>query len=162
MRWDMFEVIIERPRLGGSWGERKGRRREKTDRAFDRAPTKLGMGAYGKTKHLNENLAPLVRFLRGSVGRPWDKVRSEICAGLSMSSAVQKHVMDHVKQFVEVNPRMIDGVAHEPTTFGGANGVFRPIGAFGWWRVFYVCPKTGLLREVKREPRKKGTKPPVT
>lgn len=154
MRWDMFEVIIERPRLGGSWGERKGRRGERTDRAFDRAPAKVGMG-FGKTKHLNENLAPLLRFLRGSVGRPWDKVRSEICAGLSMSSAVQKHVIDHVKDFVEENPRMIDGVPHRPTTFGGAKGVFRPLSSFGRWRGFYVCPKTGLLREVKREPRKK-------
>lgn len=146
MRRDMFEVIIERPRWGHQGIERKGRRGERTARAFERAPTKLGMGRPGRTKQLNENLAPLRRFLRKHVGRPWGRVRSEMSAVLSMSSAVQKHVLDHVKDFVEENPVMIDGVPHAPIPF---QGEYRRL---GWWSrkpVFYVCPRTGLLRMVQ-------------
>lgn len=146
MRRDMFEVIIERPRYGSSWATKKGRGKERTARAYDRAPTKMGMGRSGGTKSLNENLAPLLRFLRKSVGRPWNKVRSEMSAVLSMSSAVQKHVIDHVKDFVEENPRMINGVAHSPTTFGGAKGEYMPLARNGRRFSFYVCPTTGLLR----------------
>jgi hypothetical protein len=156
VRSDMFEVIIERPRYGSSWATKKGRRGERTARAFDRAPIKMGMGRSGGTKQLNENLAPLVRFLRKSVGRPWNKVRSEMCEVLSMSSTVQKHVMDHVRDFVEQNPRMIDGVPHAPIAFGGAKGTYRPLSQFGRWRSFYVCPKTGLLCWAARPGRRKS------
>jgi hypothetical protein len=155
MRKDMFEVIIERPRYGSRFATKKGRRKERTERAFDRAPTRMGMGRSGGTKCLNENLAPLRRFLGSHVGRPWSKVRSEMNAVLSVSSAVQKHVLDHVKDFVEENPRMIDGVAHVPTTFGGAKGKYRPLAGNRWREQFYVCPRTGLLREAPHVPRKR-------
>jgi hypothetical protein len=144
----MFEVIIERPRWGSSWATKKGRGGERTARAFDRAPSKQGMGRAGGTKSLNENLAPLLRFLRRRVGRPWNEIRSEMSAVLSMSSAVQKHVLDHVKQFVEENPRMISGVPHAPTTWGGAKGEYRPLSQHRR-HGFYVCPRTGLLREAR-------------
>ena len=151
MRWDMFEVIIERPRVCSRSPKRKGRRGETTERAFERAPKVLGMGRLGRTKHLNENLAPLRRFLRSRVGKPWDAVRSEMGAVLSMSSAVQKHVLDHVRQYVEENPRMIDGRPHSPAAHGGA---YWPLGSYGRRPAFYVCPKTGMLREVTLARRK--------
>ena len=50
----------------------------------------------GHTKWLNEHLGPLRRYLDSQVGRPWDKVFSEICAHIDRSSAVQDHVRDHV------------------------------------------------------------------
>ncbi|MEZ4299505.1 MAG: hypothetical protein R3B70_31445 [Polyangiaceae bacterium] len=153
MRWDMFEVIIERPRKAPWGGERKGRRGETTERAFDRAPSRLGMKRAGRGKFLNENLAPLRRFLHRRVGRPWSRVRSEMCAVLSMSSAVQKHVMDHVRQMVEENPRMIDGVPYDPVASGGQ---YRALSSYGSWRQFYVCPRTGMLRmapPIKRRAR---------
>jgi hypothetical protein len=149
VRRDMFEVIIERPRWGHQGMKRKGRRDERTARAFERAPKAIGMGREGKTKSLNENLAPLLRFLRKNVGQPWSRVRSEMSAVLSMSSTVQKHVLDHVKDFVEENPRMIDGVPHHPDARGGE---YWPIGRWGRARGFYVCPVTGLLRLARRPP----------
>ena len=154
MRKDMFEVIIERPRWGHQGMKRKGRRGERTARAFDRAPRTLGMGREGKTKSLNENLAPLLRFLQSNVGRPWRNVRSEMSAVLSMSSTVQKHVMDHVKDFVEENPVMIDGIAHHPMASGGRYYALRQ-----WrrWSQLYVCPATGLLRSVGRARRKRAS-----
>lgn len=159
MRKDMFEVIIERPRWGSRWAThktKKGRRRERTERAFEWAPSKAGMRRWGQTKSLNENLAPLIRFLKQRTGRPWSKVRSEMSAVLSMSSAVQKHVLDHVRQFVEENPVMIGGRPHEPIARGGAKGAHLPLGLYSRWHGrFYVCPRTGVLREAPREPRKR-------
>jgi hypothetical protein len=153
VRKDMFEVIIERPRWGHQGMKRKGRRGERTARAFDRAPKMLGMGREGRTKSLNENLAPLLRFLQTNVGRPWHGVRSEMSAVLSMSSTVQKHVMDHVKDFVEEHPVMIDGVAHHPRASGGR---YHPLHRWRRWSQFYVCPETGLLRSVGTARRKRA------
>lgn len=158
MRSDMFEVIIERPRWGHQGIHRKGRRGERTERAFERAPKQIGMGREGRSKSLNENLAPLRRFLARHVGRPWDKVRSEMCAVLSMSSAVQKHVLDHVKDYVEESPVMIDGVPHHPRARAGT---YHPICSWRRWGSFYVCPETGLLRAARPVPRTSHPDPAV-
>jgi hypothetical protein len=90
MRSDMFEVIIERPRVDRGRGEGKGRRREPVRQ--QEAPTWEPVSRGRGTKCLNENLAPLRRFLRSRVGRPWDAVRSEICQLITPRSAVQMHV----------------------------------------------------------------------
>jgi hypothetical protein len=148
----MFEVIIERPRVGSNYrSRRKGRhgepgRRQEAPRC---EPMSVGRGS----KHLNENLAPLRRFLQRRVGRPWDAVRSEICARLKMTSAVQKHVLDHVKEMVEENPVFIDGTPHHPTAWGHGRATRFEIG-WNHWHVFYVCPETRTLRMVTT-PRKR-------
>lgn len=101
MREDMAKVIVERPRRGGST-TRRGRRCD-----VDLLPSTEGMRAThvrhwgGKT--LNENLAPLRRFLNSRVGQKWDAVYSEISANLKVTSAVQQHVRDHVTDFVVTN-----------------------------------------------------------
>lgn len=74
MREDMYKVIVERPRRGGSYS-RDGRR----FRASEDAPTKVGMRkGYGSLKYLNENLAPLRRYLERQAGRPWNLVFSDV------------------------------------------------------------------------------------
>jgi hypothetical protein len=89
-----------------------------------------------------ENLAPLRRFLRSRVGRPWNDVHHEICALLNVRSAVQKHVLDHIREMVEVNVVMVDGVPHhKPGHWYGGSPIVR-----NRWREFYVCPLTGALR----------------
>src|SRR6185369_13224308 len=99
MRSDMFEVIIERPRRDCGRCNKKGRRGEalRMQDAPVWEPVSRGRGG----KYLNENLAPLRRFLSSCVGRRWDDVHREISAHIAARSAVQKHVMDHVKQMVE-------------------------------------------------------------
>ncbi len=148
MRKDMFEVIIERPRWQGGRAKKK-RAEERSERALERASNKVPMGRGRGTKTLNENLAPLRRFLGSRVGRPWNSVRSEMCAVLSMSSAVQKHVMMHLKDFVEESPVMIDGRPHHPAAMGGK---YFPVSTSRRWSQFYVCPRTGLLRQATRRP----------
>ena len=137
MRSDMFEVIIERPRIGGKWGRPKGRRAERLRQ--QEGPTREPMSRGRGSKCLNENLAPLRRFLQSRVGRPWDAVLSEICALLNVKSAVQAHVLVHVKQMVEENTVLVDGVPHHPPHHGSLNR----IGAYR--DEFYVCPRTRAL-----------------
>jgi len=85
----------------------------------------------------------LRRYLQSQVGRPWNKVHSEISRNLRLDSAVQSHVLDHLWDYVEVNTRLVDGEVCD------AVGV--PIAKSGRWfrRLFYVCPKSGLLKAVR-------------
>ena len=143
MRSDMFQVIIERPRVGANWGPAKGRRGE--PRRQQEGPTWEPVSRGRGTKCLNENLAPLRRFLQSRVGRPWDAVRSEICSILNVRSAVQQHVLVHVKQMVEENAVLVDGRPHHPGRgFGGRSLILA-----NRWGGFYVCPRTGVLATVR-------------
>jgi hypothetical protein len=121
----------------------------------DGGPTKLRMGPRMRSKWLNENLAPLRRFLRRRVGQPWNTVHAEICAHIQCDSAVQKHVLDHLRHYVELHPVFIDGVPHhaQARRFGRADGHgYPPLSDYG--RSFYVCPQTGTLQHVRRQPRR--------
>ncbi|MES2054522.1 MAG: hypothetical protein V4564_01165 [Pseudomonadota bacterium] len=99
MRADMFKVIVERPRWGASHALpvklKKDRDPHKSiglkRHALEQAPY---------VKELNENLAPLRRFIQKRVGRRWDDVFSEICAGLDTGSTVKMHVRQHLRDFV--------------------------------------------------------------
>lgn len=162
MRPDMHKVIVERPRTGGrgNKGDRKfGRElhREKLD--LESAPTKERMKRWGDDKALNENLAPLRKFFLKNVGRPWNKVRSEMSKTLRPTSAVQAHVLQHAKDYVEEHPIMIDGVPH---TTGSIYGGLRPL--FNtrrkMFKALYVCPRSGLLK-VAKAPKVKKPKHPL-
>jgi hypothetical protein len=99
MRSDMAKVIVERPRVPGWEGSKpKGCQRKLHRLRDDGPPIREGMKARwrGGTKSLNEHLGPLRRYLNSQVGRPWDKVFSEICVHINRNSAVQDHVRDHV------------------------------------------------------------------
>jgi len=145
MRKDMSKVIVERPRVGRSAaGLRPGRTRAVED--DDGAPIRA-RGAVAptrkpqKTKSLNENLNPLRRYLQSQVGRPWNKVYSEISENLKPSSTVQQHVRDHLEDFVAVKTRMKAGVVMAAQRFGGERALEED------HHRFYVHPRTGLLRE---------------
>jgi hypothetical protein len=151
MRPDMHEVIIERPRRGHHT-ERYPRTRM-VNRGLPRnreddPPVRESMGRYYRGKSLNENLAPLVRFLRSNTGRPWSKVRSEMMRYLSVTSAVQKHVMDHVRQYVTETAWQDElGGWVGPDAYGR---LLRPH--------FFVHPKTGHLLEVPPDCRKRSAR----
>ena len=178
VRSDMYEVIIERPRGGAGWGRPWPRFdwRAAAVQAIDMAPdpvgdnsapagrhtadggpTKLRMGPRRRSKWLSENLAPLRRFLVRQVGRPWNDVYAEICAQIGLRSAVQKHVLDHLRHYVELHPVFIDNWPHHPQArrhFGGdaTSGGYCPLSDYG--HSFYVCPQTGTLQRVQRRPRR--------
>jgi hypothetical protein len=104
----------------------------------------------GHTKRLNEHLGPLRRYLDSQVGRPWNKVFSEICAHIDRSSAVQDHVRDHVAEYVATRVLEIDG---EPCYAEGHYFYGRPLREIRWI-YWYVCPRSGILKRVK--PRKRS------
>src|SRR5690606_23777610 len=91
------------------------------------------------------------------VGRPWDKVFSEICEHINRNSAVQDHVRDHVEDFVATNVTVVDG------TLVAANrcGRPRPLEPVQWWPELYVCPKTGLLKRIPKARRDPRPEPPA-
>jgi hypothetical protein len=138
MRKDMSKVIVERPRRDYGRG-RPGRSSalEGADGEPLRARARLGRAR--KTKYLNENLAPLRRYLESQVGRPWSKVYSEISEHLRPTSTVQQHVRDHIEDFVSVKTRMESGNVFVVARFGGMTPL-----ATSRQRL-YVHPRTGLL-----------------
>jgi hypothetical protein len=151
MREDMYEVIIERPRHGSRMGHpRRARRMDAkvaTARDPDKLFSKLGMqrGSWNAkfSKSLNENLAPLRRYLERQVNRPWDKVWSEICENLSASNTVQQHVRDHVGDFVAYKTFVRNGIIFAMTRYG------RPMPLTDLYHRMYVDPRTGILRTNK-------------
>ena len=149
MRSDMHKVIVERPRRGGGVGTRPGRRRD-----YDDLPVREGMRRRhvlaGSEKALNEHLAPLERYLRKQVGRPWNAVYRDICARIRPDSAVQLHVRQHIRDYVEFDV--------EP---GSRGVVYSAVHArFGAGRfplragTMYVHPRSGLLAVVRPRRRR--------
>jgi hypothetical protein len=147
MRDDMARVIVERPRIP-VFNSRKGRRR-----AMEDLPSYEGMrrsqALRGDLKELNENLTPLRRYLERQVGRPWNKVYSEIAAHLRAGSAVQQHVRDHLRDFVAVKPRRVT-----LSWYSGDRG--RERANCLWHQPLYVDPVTGLLCRTDRLPEVKA------
>jgi hypothetical protein len=138
MRSDMSKVIVERPRRGShlrsvKFGARVSPRGDLED--FDLAPPRDR-----DQKSLNENLAPLRRYLDKQIGRPWDKVYSEIRANLDTRKATQLHILQHLDGYVETRCWM-DG-----KTVMGSPHWFRPRPVEG----LYVHPKTGILRRAPK------------
>lgn len=146
MREDMYKVIVERPRHK-PWAM-SGRKPKYG--SYDDEPGFIGMRRYHQErhndKHLNENLAPLRRYLFKQVGRPWDKVYAEISQHLRADNAVQQHVRDHIKDFVEVCPR--------PEV---KSRWYRHVST-PWRQPLYVHATTGLLCRTDRLPEVKAAK----
>jgi hypothetical protein len=164
MRADMGKVLVERPRLGG-WrgasrpGKGYAKRLRKYFDAGDSPPACEGIKArYGhRTKFFNEHLGPLRRFLASNVGRPWDKVYSEICKHVDRGNVVQKHILTHLFEYVVVHTVMIDRqpCRSEGRRFG------EPLRTSDRRDRWYVCPKSGLLRRSKYVPfQRNQTNPP--
>jgi hypothetical protein len=109
----MSKVLVERARLGG--GLKFNRSKDKintrsfSEDEFDAMPSGRRISLRHDrierkcdSKSLNENLSPLVRYLRKNVGRKWDDVNAEICENISLENAVQRHILEHVDQYVTI------------------------------------------------------------
>jgi hypothetical protein len=154
----MAKVIVERPRIGSRIrGTPKGYRRTLQKSGEDGLPLREGMKRRHQHyhKYLNEHLGPLRRYLDSQVGRPWDKVFSEICAHIDRASAVQDHVRDHVANYVVTQVVLIDGIPYSNT--GDWTHGSRLDQTYG--SRWYVCPRTGILRRVKRLSRPHRVEP---
>jgi hypothetical protein len=147
MRSDMKKVVVERPRWGSRGRNRKfgARLRYIEGHDYDEQPKKaLGFESYRSAKYAEKEftdvLNPLERFLRSNLGRPWDKVNSELCAGLDKRKTTGLHIFQHLKHMVKTD--CCFGEDGQLYSFSYGRGY--PI-----WG-FYVHPRTGLLREMRR------------
>ncbi|HEY1314139.1 MAG TPA: hypothetical protein VGE92_09680 [Steroidobacteraceae bacterium] len=136
MRAGMYKVIVERPRRGKEGDAFAARLRNDFD-----GPTRLGMRAGYGCRSLNENLAPLRRYLHAQTGRPWNKVFSEICAGIDRRNTVQQHIHQHIHDFIATDVDVREGqlvdIAPRSGIFGLGTGISQEL---------YVDPRTGLIR----------------
>lgn len=145
MRNDMDKVLVERHR------HRRGKHRYPRSYLKNQfgwtERIREGMGGLYREKWLNENLKPLVRYLVKQVGRPWDKVYSEMAAHIRLDNVVQRHVMVHVWELVARNVVKKDGVLWDNDDRGP-----RPL-VEGYWPTLYVCPKSGILKRYAKKKR---------
>jgi hypothetical protein len=151
MRQDMQKIIVEKPRYGGDRSIHKPRR---PGTEWEHYPTKEGIRRRWKDrKSLSDNLRPLYAYLDKQVGRPWDKVWSEICARLDFRSVLGFHVKSHIDQHVERHVKLVDdGVAyekHQRSSWGP------PLPIDG----LYVHPVTGLVCQQRRPKRRRPGNP---
>jgi hypothetical protein len=139
----MAKVVTESPRYGHANASRKWRRRLTTDdyELDDHGPTRVSSARrrqYGwECKKFSDVIGPLRRYLRKQVGRPWDKVWSEISQTLDKRSLTGQHIFDHVRWEVEQHTWVADD-----------GGVYATGRRGGRWPVsgLYVHPTTRLLR----------------
>jgi|SRR5262245_5446575 len=144
MRDDMSKVVIERPRSGHSLPGYKTRLRIRhydPEKDYDDLPKRVSgsRSKYiraGEIKYFSDLLGPLRRFLRKNVGRPWDKIYSEMKESLDDRKVTGRHVFEHVDMDVEMHPMIgEDGELYKL----GYSGRLLPI------YDYYVDPRTGLL-----------------
>lgn len=137
MRADMKQVLIERPRSGMRLKHKRTNKPRTTDWDGEDFTVERIAPRPPRTKHFDDLLGPLRKFLRSQVGRPWDKVYSEICAGIDSRSVTGRHLLDHVDSEVATNCELdAKGKPH-----------YRPD---HYWRDreltgLYVHPRTRLL-----------------
>jgi hypothetical protein len=100
-------VVTERPRRGHEQPSKKwGRRLNKSEYELDDhgatgAPIARRRQYASNWKQFSDLLGPLRRYLRAQVGRPWDKVWSEITQTLDSRSLTGQHIFDHIRWEVE-------------------------------------------------------------
>lgn len=137
MRADMKQVLIERPRRG--WRSKHQRTNKPRVSDWDGEDMRVERVAPRppRTKYFDDLLGPLRKYLRAQIGRPWDKVFSEICASIDSRTVTGRHLLHHFLQEIEVdcqldtagNPGYAIHNRHRPWAFSG----------------LYVHPHTGLV-----------------
>lgn len=145
MRADMHKVVVERERGGSHWKSRKWGKRLTfvPDSDYAEQPKSVSSARkrqYGyESKWFTDVLGPLKGFLRSNVGRPWNKVYSELRQGLDVRKVTGRHIFEHLEHMVV-----------RDCWIGSDRRVYaRPRG----WQVtgFYVHPKSGLLAFAPRQ-----------
>jgi hypothetical protein len=148
MREDMAQVVIERPRYGSARYHEvrpRGIARRDIDRLSD-LPRSQGMRRpHVDRKDQSDLLGPLRRFVIRQVGRPWNKVYSEIRERISPDSTIQLHILNHLEQLIATK-----------TALGPDGRVRRAEQHFSWRFGYldecpgqvYVHPLTGIIRRI--------------
>lgn len=142
--------LVERERILSSeknWEVHRIRKMSPEEESASYSSMRPKSRAWERRKALNENLNPLVSFLRSSIGKKWDEIYSEICSINKKNSAVGAHIFQHIEWYVELNPSFVDGVPHYGYNSGSTAKLYNH---------FYV--HKGILRRAERRKKKKEEK----
>lgn len=158
MRRDMKHIIIDTGRSNSRYENERGfKRRGGRGRVsphvvrdedgecidWDDSPRRGKMSMGRGSKELSDRLTPFERWLRKQVGRPWDKVYSEIAEVSRGADIRSHHLRQHVDDLVVRMARFEGGKLYSdnPDDFNGVHGVY--VSSKG---KLYVCPRTGILK----------------
>lgn len=159
MRDDFNKLMVERERLGHDM-KFADVRNAKGNASFDEDAVGGKESIHRRRretttarKRFNENLNPLKNFLRVNVGKPWDKVYSEICATFDKRKVINNHILEHLFQYVELEVHIINGKPHTLNTYRGVTAD-RQYDLIEWrshhYPTYYVDPRDGLLKAPKQ------------
>lgn len=158
MREDMAKVVTERPRRGHANKSKKTAAKippakfDSDDHGSTRAPVSRHRQYGYNAKEFSDLIGPLRKFLRAQVGRPWNKINSEISKTLDKRSMAGRHILEHVGWEVAKNCELrADGKIYDlsrstPTYLHQVAGL-------------YVHPRTGLLCLAEKVKRARKAKP---
>ena len=142
MRHDMEKVLTEPARSNSDVPSRKtgGKISLKLIDADDHGSTRLPVSRYRQygydRREFGNRLGPLRRFLRANIGRPWNKINSEIFKHISHRTVSGRRLLEHIGWEVQKNCSIgSDGVIYQQPRYGRA----LPVSGL------YVHPINGLL-----------------
>ena len=150
MRKDLNKVLTETYKEG-PFGRGRSFRGVRTafNREHDEVGGREGMrcafrfkGAY--TKSFGENLAPLYRFVEKQVGRPWDKIYSDLNKVFDRRSVINNHIFEHIYDKI-VKAKEIFYREGKPYLIG-YSGSMPPLS--GTYKPYYVDPRDGILKTI--------------
>lgn len=148
MRDDFAKVLVERPRHGHqrSFGEQRHTKSFKNEEMYfsGRESMKKRYDSWSDRKSFNEHLNPLKGWLRSVVGKSWDKSYSELRQKFDARSVINNHILQHLWSYVERNAYIEDGKVVAVVPYNGVTPIEKT------YSDFYVCPKDGTLKMVKR------------
>jgi hypothetical protein len=146
----MNKVVTERPRRGHHNKSLKtGRRLSKDEHPIDYEDHDSGPRSHPISRHrqhgwdakeFSDLIGPLQRYLAKNVGRPWNKIYSEMSESLDKRTVSGQHIWSHVGWEVELHCEIReDGKVYRKGSRRYASD--RPVEGL------YVHPVTGLLCE---------------
>jgi hypothetical protein len=159
----MGKVITERPRGGWRYKSAKGERKA-LQKGFEDSPKreKIRQKWNWGCKHFTDVIGPLEGFILANVGRPWDKVYSEVRAVLKPTGMSAIHAIGHLFDCVALAKDIYISEKHGPCF--KANSFWRRDrdGEIPIYQIAYVDPNDGILkknkwkdRHLSRPPRQK-------
>ncbi len=155
MRSDMAKVVTERPRYGHhnkslKTGGRIGKDHfEDEDHGSARYPVSRSRQHGWDAKEFSDLIGPLRRYLRSQVGRPWNKIHSELSKILKKRSLTGLHIWSHINSEVQQHVIIIDGKLYDDRAVFSRRHEIKGL---------YVHPRTGILRWKAKKETKIRTK----
>ena len=136
MRSDMGRLIIEDGRRGDGGPKTCYDKVTRRGEEFENLPSRESMSRHRKQDNNSQGdrLAPLRKYLAAQVGRPWNKVYSEICTTNDRRTLRGYHLLSHVKDYVQVKPEWRYGTVLSREFYVDRHGLLKKSKDYPSWR----------------------------